>query len=504
MKRFLITSILAAIVAVGTALMAQDYPDEYLGLPGDNFNLYAVMKLFQESETLEGFERSLNDENTRINNLDLNNDKYIDYVKVVDYVDGDVHTIVLRALLGRDESQDVAVFTVQRFRDGSVQIQLIGDEALYGRNYIVEPIYAETTNPGYTGRTTSQNVTVVRTTYVEVATWPLVRYIFLPNYAVWRSSWYWGYYPVYWHPWRPYYWHYYYGYHYHWYPLYYDHYRRWDHPRYTRWNAFYWRDRRVYSRNVTLNINAGRYKTTYSRPESRREGEALYARAHPERASSMSSTATVLSRRSASQTVSNRQGSGSGNATSRRSATTVNSNARTNASQGQSSGSVRRSSATVNENRSVNRSSGQSTGTVRRAATTTNQNRSVNSSSGQNTGNASRSSATVNERTRTTSSAGQNNRAVPRSTTTVNSRARSGSTAGQSTVSNRKSSATVSSRSTSRSQPSQSASSSRSSRQSAVRSRSSSSKSRGTSKSGSSSGKSSSSKESKSSSSRRK
>ena len=55
MKRFLITSILAAIVAVGTALMAQDYPDEYLGLPGDNFNLYAVMNLFQKSETTRRF-----------------------------------------------------------------------------------------------------------------------------------------------------------------------------------------------------------------------------------------------------------------------------------------------------------------------------------------------------------------------------------------------------------------------------------------------------------------
>jgi len=87
MKRFLIISILAAIAAVATAKMPQDYPEEYLGLPGDNFNLYAVMKLFQESETLEGFERSLNDENSRINNLDLNNDNYIDYIKVIDYPD---------------------------------------------------------------------------------------------------------------------------------------------------------------------------------------------------------------------------------------------------------------------------------------------------------------------------------------------------------------------------------------------------------------------------------
>ena len=163
MKRFLTTSILAAIVAVGTTLMAQDYPDEYLGLPGDNLNLYAVMNLFQKSETIEGFERSLNDENTRINNLDLNNDNYIDYIKVADYVDGNVHTIVLQDVLDRNESQDVAVFTVEKLRNGSVQIQLIGDEALYGKNYIVEPIYGETPNPGYTGRSNRKNVNVVTT-----------------------------------------------------------------------------------------------------------------------------------------------------------------------------------------------------------------------------------------------------------------------------------------------------------------------------------------------------
>jgi len=66
---------------------------------------------------------------------------------VSDYVDGDVHNIVLRVALNRNEYQDVAVFTVQKYRDGSVAIQLIGDEALYGKNYIIEPIYAETPNP---------------------------------------------------------------------------------------------------------------------------------------------------------------------------------------------------------------------------------------------------------------------------------------------------------------------------------------------------------------------
>jgi len=345
MKKFLITSVLATIVAIGTAAMApQDYPDEYLGLPGDNFNLYAVMNLFQESETLEGFDRNHNDENTRINNLDLNNDNYIDYIKVIDYVDGNVHTIVLQAILDRDDSQDVAVFTVEKLRDGSVQIQLIGDEALYGRNYIIEPYYAETPNPGYTGRAKKRNTQVARTTYVTVETWPVVRYIYLPDYTIWRSSWYWGYYPSYWRPWSPYYYHYYYGYHYHWYPEYYAHYRVYHTPRWSGWNNYYYRDKRIYSKNVTININEGKYKTTYSRPESRRDGEALYAKAHPERASGMTQTGNTVNRRSSSGASGQVRDAGSATGATRRAGSTPAETTRNSSQTGQSTGNSRRSS----------------------------------------------------------------------------------------------------------------------------------------------------------------
>jgi hypothetical protein len=438
MKRFLITSILAAMLAAGTTIMAQEQPDEYLGLPGDNFNLYAVMNLFQQSETLEGFERSLNDENSRINNLDLNGDNMIDYIKVIDYVDGDVHTIVLQDVLGRDESQDVAVFTVQRLGNGSVQIQLIGDEALYGQNYIIEPLNTETPNPGYTGRTRYS----ARTTYVEVSAWPVVRFIYLPDYTLWHSSWYWGYYPSYWHTWRPYYWHYYYGYHYNWYPQYYAHFHRYDHPRYDRWNNFYYRDKRVFSRNVTININEGYYKNTYSHPEQRKEGEVLYTQVHPERASN----------------------------------TSVWNNTRRSAAQGAPGG--QQSSTTY--------------GTTRRSAGTVTEKSGTNPSSNQNTGNARRSSTD------------KNNGAVNRSTTTVNNRANTNSTAGQNTVSNRRSSETVSSRPSSRSESGQKTESTRSSRQSSKSVGSSDRRSSGRNKSESAAKKSSNSKESEKSSSRRK
>ncbi|MFO7659193.1 MAG: hypothetical protein R6W78_19195 [Bacteroidales bacterium] len=330
MKKSIFTSILALLITGAGEMRAQEWPKEYLGLPGDNLNLYAVMDLFRESETLEGFEKSLNDEKTLINNLDLNDDNMVDYISVADYQDGNVHTIVLRAMLYRNESQDVAVFTVEQLRNGEVQIQLIGDEALYGRNYIVEPNYAETPNPGYRGATADRrNVTMVTTTYRDIAVWPVVRFIYHPTYVVWRSSWYWGYYPVYWNPWRTYYWHYYYGYHYNWHNHYYTHYRHSNHYRYPHYNTYYYSSVRNYSPRVSVNISKGYYKSTYSRPEMRREGEARYSSVNAGGTSrSRMSDATVGRERTNEARSAQVSGRASGNAvTGRRNANTdANSN----------------------------------------------------------------------------------------------------------------------------------------------------------------------------------
>jgi hypothetical protein len=275
MKSLILTSITVALLAAGTALKAQDRQEEYLGLPGDNLNLYAVMQLFQNSKTLEEFERELNDRNSNINNLDLNYDNLVDYIKVIDNVDGSVHNIVLQVAVGPRDNQDVAVFTVVRFNNGQVQIQLTGDEALYGKYYIIEPITEETPNPGYNGN-------YERTTYTQISYWPVVRYIYLPTYTVWRSRWYWGYYPSYWDPWHTYSWHYYYGYHYNWNNHYYSHYHHYDKHRHSGWNDYYYHGRRSYSPQVSQRISTGVYKTTYSRPEERRKGEQMFAEKHPD------------------------------------------------------------------------------------------------------------------------------------------------------------------------------------------------------------------------------
>ncbi len=380
MKKFIIISILAALFAAGTTLMAQDKQEDYLGLPGDNLNLYAVMKLFQQSKTLEEFERILNDEKSNINNLDLNGDNMVDYIKVFDDVDGDVHNIVLQVAVSPKENQDVAVFTVQRFNNGQVQIQLTGDEELYGKNYIIEPIFdnennGETPNPGYTGNTQSvngQNITYIRTTPAEIAGWPLVRFMYLPSYTTWQSSWYWGYYPTYWHPWRPAYYHYYYGYHYNWNNDYFGHYRRWDSHRYTRWNDFYYSGRRSFSPDVNRRIEVGTYKATYSHPDQRKDGENKFAKMHPDeyRRSSDNSSGNNSVRRSDPQSKNVGQSNGKRASTTRRSTTTMTNRSATDPSVGKNTGTTRRSSGAVTNKSVVNRPPEKPNVTTRRSSTT--------------------------------------------------------------------------------------------------------------------------------------
>ncbi len=276
-----------AMLLSGLMANAQTEPEK-LNLPGDNLNLYAVLKLFQESPTLEIFEKKLNEEDSKINNLDLDGDNNIDYIKVSDRIDGKVHNIVLQDVVSKTETQDVAVIIVQKLKDNQVQVQVIGDEDLYGKNYIIEPNFetgdnqqaSSTPNPGYTGGTNHPIVVENTTTYV-ISSWPIVSYMYMPDYYGWESPWYWGYYPVYWRPWHPYFWHYYYGWHYHWFDFYYGHYRRWGYCRYDRWNDFYYRGFRARSNYYYGRRERGEFERNYSRPEMVNRGSNDFIRNHP-------------------------------------------------------------------------------------------------------------------------------------------------------------------------------------------------------------------------------
>ena len=110
-----------------------------LGMAGDNLDLYAVLDLFLKSKTIEDFEKSLNDTKLKINNLDLNLDKKVDFIKVVTKKEGESYTFILQDAVSETETQDVAVILVNRDKDKKVNVQIVGDEDLYGRDYVIEP-----------------------------------------------------------------------------------------------------------------------------------------------------------------------------------------------------------------------------------------------------------------------------------------------------------------------------------------------------------------------------
>lgn len=162
-------------------------------VPGDNFSLEGALELFKKSSSPEEFEKMLNTPDTKVNNLDLNGDGYIDYVRVNDIHQGNIHTFVIQAIVAEDEFQDIAVIALEKKANGKAILQITGNEDIYGVTTIIEPTREVRT---YAGAYASNTV-------VNVWAWPVVQYVYGPHYRVWVSPWRWHYRPVWWSPWRP-------------------------------------------------------------------------------------------------------------------------------------------------------------------------------------------------------------------------------------------------------------------------------------------------------------
>ena len=144
----------------------------------DNLDLKAVASVFGESSDLSDFEQRLNDPTLQLSNLDLNSDNQVDYLRVIESIEGNAHIIVIQSVIGRDLFQDVATVEVQKLANNRVQVQVVGDVYMYGNNYIYEPVY-------------------VATPVIYASFWS-------PRYHPYVSSFYWGYYPSYYSFWNPY------------------------------------------------------------------------------------------------------------------------------------------------------------------------------------------------------------------------------------------------------------------------------------------------------------
>lgn len=173
----------------------------------ENLDLKTVATLFGQAKDLEQFEQMLNNPDSAFSNLDLNGDGNVDYLRVIETADQNRHLIVIQAVLAKDIYQDVATIFVEKDPESeAVTVQVIGDEYIYGADYIIEPVYI----------------------YRPV----IYDWFWGPSWVCWHSPFYWDYWPTWWHPyhciahhlyWDHIYWHHHYypictyrtGHHYH-------------------------------------------------------------------------------------------------------------------------------------------------------------------------------------------------------------------------------------------------------------------------------------------------
>jgi hypothetical protein len=180
-KFFLFTSMIIVTASILHATTVQANSQEI----DENLNLEAIASLFAEAKDLEDFEMKLNNPKLQISNIDLNQDGNVDYLRVIETTEKNLHLIVIQAVLAKDTYQDIATIEADKTKNQTETLQIVGDPYIYGDNYIIEPEY--TTRP------------------------PIFAFFWLSLiYHSYHSHYHWGYYPPhfhYWHPRPPYFYH---------------------------------------------------------------------------------------------------------------------------------------------------------------------------------------------------------------------------------------------------------------------------------------------------------
>lgn len=142
-----------------------------------NLDLTALAELVKKSKDATSIEAELN-KPEGINNLDLNNDKQVDYINVTEYdnKDNGAKGFSFYTKLGTEESdvQDIATIEIEKGADQNVNVHVVGSQNIYGDNahYIAS----------YPSRD------------FLIAAW------LFSNHPVYVSPWHYGYYPSFYNP----------------------------------------------------------------------------------------------------------------------------------------------------------------------------------------------------------------------------------------------------------------------------------------------------------------
>lgn len=110
----------------------------------EGLNLLALSELVKETKSPEELERKLNDPSVGVNNLDLDKDGKVDYLNVAEYGDNKIKGLSFYVELGpdADQLQEVATVNIKENEDGSYDVEVSGNDAIYGRNTVYRRNYS--------------------------------------------------------------------------------------------------------------------------------------------------------------------------------------------------------------------------------------------------------------------------------------------------------------------------------------------------------------------------
>jgi hypothetical protein len=141
----------------------------------EGLNLQALGELVKKSSDAKTLEEELNKPNS-INNVDLNEDDKVDYLKVTEYGKDNIRGLSITADISKDETQEIATIEISK-TDNNAEMAVTGNSTIYR-------------DPGTSYYHSSFGLTDLI----------ILGYLFGPRHTYWASPYGYGMYPSYYRP----------------------------------------------------------------------------------------------------------------------------------------------------------------------------------------------------------------------------------------------------------------------------------------------------------------